>query len=141
MKRVFAWRIAFWILSGIFIATAALNLLEIDGGFWTSYAADLFLPPWLYIIVRRLAAGSSGRSGWLHAWLGRSPTRAALAIFSGSAITEISQIFWPRGIFRGTFDPLDLVAFGAGLLACYLIDRKQVRAMSAAPMGAGATSS
>jgi hypothetical protein len=42
--------------------------------------------------------------------------------FRASTATEVSQIFWPRGFFAGRFDPLDIVAYGAGLAACYGFD-------------------
>ena len=31
--------------------------------------------------------------------------------------------WWTEISFSGTFDPLDLVAYAAGLLACYVPDR------------------
>ena len=91
------------------------------GGFFTSYAADLANPPWLYIVFRR---GQASRIAW---WLGRSPERAGFSIFAAGAATELSQIYWPHGFFGGTFDPLDIAAYALGLIVCYLADRRPFR--------------
>ena len=123
------WRIAYWSLSAIFLATAALTMAHVRGGFFTSYAADLFLPPWLYIVTRRLSMPGQSSNPLLR-WLGSSPELAALSIFIGSALSEVSQIFWPKGFFSGIFDPLDLVAYGVGLLTCYIVDKRQQRPSS-----------
>jgi hypothetical protein len=121
-----SWRVAYWLLFAMFIVTAALNMLHVRAGFLTNYAADLFLPPWLYIVLRGLA-GYRGLRKRLFDWLGGSPALTAGSLFVGSAATEVSQVFWPRGVFAGTFDPLDLAAYAAGLLVCYLIDTRQIR--------------
>ena len=126
------WRIAYWVLLAIFVLTAALNLLHVRAGFLTSHAADLFLPPWLYVVVRFFPA----QRGWLaavHRWLGRSPARAAGSLFVASALTELSQIAWPRGLFAGVFDPLDLLAFAIGLVVCFIVDERQQRAALSRP--------
>ena len=125
LKTRTSWRIAYWSLFAIFLATAALNMAHIRAGFLTSYAADLFLPPWLYIVLRRLAMPGQSANP-LFRLLGRSPELAALSLFIGSVLSEVSQIFWPKGIFRGTFDPLDLLAYGVGLLVCYAVDKRQL---------------
>jgi hypothetical protein len=44
-------------------------------------------------------------------------------LFAGATATELSQAFWPSKMFRGTFDPLDILAFAAGIGACYLADK------------------
>ena len=64
-------------------------------------------------------------------WFGRSPEIAAGSLFIGSSVSELSQIAWPRGFFAGTFDPFDFAAYGAGLLACYVAERHQLRGVSA----------
>jgi hypothetical protein len=107
----------------MFVLTAVLNLLHVRAGFLTSYAADLLLPPWLYVVLRGLAGTRPSRLP-LAQWLGSTPERAAAGLFVASTLSEASQIFWPRGLFAGTFDPLDIVAYAAGLLACYGIDRR-----------------
>src|SRR5512147_1444692 len=115
MKIRMSWRVAYWLLLVIFIATAALNMQHVRAGFLTDHAADLFLPPWMYVVLRhfpgrRFAANPVSR------WLGRSPALAAGSLFVTSALTELSQLYWPKGLFRGTFDPLDIIAYGSGLL-------------------------
>jgi hypothetical protein len=53
-----------------------------------------------------------------------------MALFIASTLTEWTQLYWPRGIFRGTFDPLDIAAFGVGLGACYAAERMLMRRSS-----------
>jgi hypothetical protein len=64
-------------------------------------------------------------------WLGSTPELAAGSLFVASSLSELSQKTWPGGPFRGTFDPLDLVAFAAGLFVCYAADKRQSRAATA----------
>ena len=54
----------------------------------------------------------------------------ASGIFSGLfrllrrvAVTEVSQRYWPHGVFPGRFDVLDVVAYAVGLAACYGAER------------------
>ena len=45
----------------------------------------------------------SGAYSW-EAWertLGRTPEIADLSLFAASALTEVSQFYWPRGVFSG----------------------------------------
>ena len=116
------WAVASWLLLGVSLLAAALDMAHVRAGFLTEHAADLCLPAWLYIATRRLAAATPAR-GALVRHLGRTPETAALGLFAASAATELSQIRWPHGIFRGAFDPLDLLAFAIGLLACWAVDR------------------
>jgi len=115
------WRTAYRVLLVLFLLTASLNLLHVRAGFLTNHAADLFLPPWLYIVLRGLA-GTPPSWNPLLRWLGRSPALAAGSLFVGCVLSEVSQRYWPKGLFAGTFDPLDIVAYGTGLLVCYLKD-------------------
>lgn len=119
------WRLAYWMLWAAFLLTAALNLLHVRAGFLTSHLADLTLPALLYVISRRLVPGRRPFLLRLMPWLGRTPERAASFFFLASSATEVSQIYWPRGLFAGRFDPLDIVAYGAGLLVCYGCDKWQ----------------
>ena len=114
-----AWVVAYWLLTAAFIATAALNLLSVRGGFFTSYAADLTVPAWLYISFR----GLTGQRHWLTSSIGRIPGVAAVILFVASTATELSQLWWPQGFFAGHYDPLDIVAYGVGLAICYTADR------------------
>ena len=110
------WRFAYVLLTGVFILTAALNLLGMRAGFLTNHAADLVVPAWMYVAGRGLyRAGGSAGSGILT----RMPGPAAgAALFLASAFTELCQLWWPGGVFRGTFDPWDIAAYGIGLAAC-----------------------
>jgi hypothetical protein len=110
------WRLAWYALTAAFLLSAALNLLRVRGGFLTSHLADLVVPAWLYVHVRGLSPSAPPRL--LHRLVGATPRRAAALLLAASAATELSQAVWPRGAFAGTFDPLDIVAYGAGLAAC-----------------------
>jgi hypothetical protein len=120
------WTVAYWMLTAAFILTAALNLLHVRAGFLTNYLSDLSLPAWLYILSRGLVPGQSSSFAWRWMpWIGRTPESAATFFFLASSATEVSQIIWPKGFFAGRFDPWDIAAYGAGLLACYLCDKSQ----------------
>jgi hypothetical protein len=56
--------------------------------------------------------------------LGHTPERAALVLFLASTLTEISQFYWPRGLFPGRFDAMDIVAYAVGLAICYAMDKR-----------------
>jgi hypothetical protein len=126
MSEATGWRVAYWLFLGVFVLTATLTMSDVSAGFLTSYAADLIVPAWLYIVLRRLAGHGPSRNPLLRRF-GRTPEIAAGGLFLGSCLTELSQMVWPHGLFAGTFDPLDLVAYGAGLLGCYLAERAQLR--------------
>jgi hypothetical protein len=113
------WRSAYWILSALFVLTAALNLLRVRAGFFTNHAADLVVPAWMYVVIRRRA----GHRNRFASIVGRTPETAALALFVASAATELSQKWWPRGVFPGRYDPLDIAAYAVGLALCYFADR------------------
>ncbi len=117
-----AWRIVYWTLWAAFILTAALNMLHIRAGFLTNHAADLVVPALLYVMFRGLAEHDR-RPTFLRRWLGATPERAGGALFLASAVTELSQRFWPGGLFPGRFDPLDIAAFALGLVLCYAGDK------------------
>lgn len=102
-----------------FVLSAALNMLHIRAGFLTNHLSDVVVPAWLYVVGRGLLPGVRPRPAWAADLLGRSPTHAAIILFLASAATEVSQIWWPHGIFSGRFDPLDLVSFAVGLAACW----------------------
>lgn len=121
-----AWRIAYYILFIAFLVTAALNMLHIRAGFLTNRAADVAVPAWLYLIARGLH-DPHGRVRLIQRLIGRTPELAALSLFVASTLTEVSQYFWPHGIFRGTFDPLDILAYALGLAVCYAAERLSTR--------------
>ncbi len=116
------WRVLAWVLFGAFLVAAALNMTGTPAGFATNHLADLVGPAWLYIAFRGLAAPE--KRNRLGRFLGATPERAATILFVGSCATEITQIYWPSGPFRGRFDPLDMAAFAIGLLPLYLLDKR-----------------
>ena len=125
------WRLAWWLLFAAFLLTAALNMTGVSAGFATNYLADLVGPAWLYVSFRGLASPGHASSRVRHA-LGASPERTAAILFVASTATEITQRYWPTGIFRGHFDPLDIAAFGLGLLPVYLGDRMTLKTANGA---------
>ncbi len=128
------WRVVSWVLFGAFLVAAGLNMTETRAGFATNHLADLVGPAWLYIAFRGLA--EPRKRNRLGRFLGATPERAATILFAGSCATEITQIYWPSGLFAGRFDRLDIAAFAVGLLPLYLADRK----LQAASKATGARS-
>jgi len=120
-----SWRTLWWSLFVVWIASAILDVRHIHAGLITSYGADLALPAWLYIATRSL--DNPQRKSWLKRILGRSPELAASVLFLASAITEASQFYWPAGIFPGVFDVFDIIAYGIGIMACYILDKRSLR--------------
>jgi hypothetical protein len=51
----------------------------------------------------------------------RSPASAALSIFAVGVLSEFCQKY---RLIHGTFDPLDIAAYGFGLLVCYVIESR-----------------
>lgn len=120
-SRVDGWRVAYWTLLTIWSLDAALVMMRIRGGLFTSYAADLTVPAFLYIVVRGLQRPASPHL--ITRLFGGSPELAASVVFGGSALTEISQFYWPKGIFAGRFDPKDIAAYLVGVGVCYALDK------------------
>jgi hypothetical protein len=117
------WSIAFWILLVAWIIGAALNTYRAHGSFFTNYLADLTFPPWFYIFIRNL--GPAKRKALRpFQWFGRTPSRAFISIFLVGVITEVSSNYWPNGIFRGTFDYWDIVAYAVGLSIAWYFDEE-----------------
>ena len=121
--RARAWRAAFYLLFVAMVGAGVLSVLHIRGGFFTNHLADLTIPAWLYIASRGLHTRNPGRT-LIRRTVGRSAEFAAVSLFAASAATEVSQLFWPHGVFPGRFDPLDLAAYAVGLLACYAAERR-----------------
>ena len=115
-----AWRVAYWLLTAVFIVTAVISIQRIPAGFLSNYAADLSCPAWLYIGLRGL---HGKRPNALGRYFAATPERAALVLFGGSTLTELSQIWWPHGFFSGTYDPYDIVAYAIGVGACYAFEK------------------
>lgn len=123
-----AWRRAYGALWLAFLLTAALNLLQIRAGLLTNHGADLVVPALLYVLTRRYPVASrTGSPLLVRRVFGSTPELAAACIFGGSVATELCQRFWPDGIFPGTYDPLDIVAYGVSVGLCYVADRWAIR--------------
>jgi hypothetical protein len=118
-----AWVAAYWVLTAVFIVTAIISTKRIPAGFLSNYAADVACPAWLYIILRGLHG--HGRSA-IGRYFAATPERAALVLFGGSTLTEMSQIWWPRGFFAGRYDPYDILAYAIGVGACYTLEKVSV---------------
>ena len=97
----------------VFVGIGGLQMYHVDAGFVTQYGADLLAPPYLYVVSRR------GR-------LRFSPAVALGTVLGCCVLWEVAQRWdftgTPLVITRGTFDPYDLVAYAAGLLACCVAD-------------------
>lgn len=117
------WRIAYVVLTILFLLTVVLNLRHIHAGFLTNHLADLVVPAWLYVVARAPYDANQKRT-FLQWSLGRSPEFAAASLFIASALSEVSQYYWPSGLFRGRFDPLDILAYAVGLIAVYVADKR-----------------
>lgn len=99
------------------------NAVHLSGSLFTSYGADLTFPAWFYIQLRR----RPWRMLRSVRWFGSSPELAAGSIFAVGLLSELGQFYWPKGIFRGTFDALDIVAYAVSLFVCYAAERHEVR--------------
>ncbi len=117
-----AWLAVEWLLLAAWVAAAALDMAHRRAGFLTNHAADLTLPAWLYVSFRSRSAAS--RLVWRRTLATAHPLVLAAVVFAASAATEVSQHFWPHGLFSGTFDPLDIVAYGVGLGLTSLSDMR-----------------
>jgi hypothetical protein len=115
-----AWRLAYWLLTILFVVTAVLSIQRIPAGLLSSYGADLGCPAWLYIGLRGLHGKAPNVLGRFFA---ATPERAAVVVFGGSTLTELSQIWWPHGFFSGVYDPYDIVAYGIGVGVCYVLEK------------------
>jgi hypothetical protein len=125
------WALTYWVLTAAFLLSAGLNVLHVRGGFLTNHLADVVVPAWLYVAARGLSRGAPPRAWWLR-FAARSPERAAALVFGASAATEVSQAFWPHGLFGGRFDPLDLGAFALGVSASYAAEKWSSRRVAPA---------
>jgi hypothetical protein len=127
-----AWRVAYRLLTAVFIVTAVISIQRIRAGFLSSYAADLACPAWLYIGLRGL---HGSRPTALGRYFAGTPERAALVLFGGSTLTELSQIWWPHGFFAGTYDPYDIVAYAIGVGVCYVVEKVSTIRLAKPPGG------
>jgi hypothetical protein len=119
-----AWTVAYWFLTAVFIVTAVISTKRIPAGFLSNYAADVACPAWLYIGLRGL---HGSRPTVFGRYFGATPERAAIVLFGGSTLTELSQVWWPQGFFAGTYDPYDIVAYAVGVGVCYAFEKVSVK--------------
>ena len=122
MRALRGWRFVYWALWVAFVATAVLNMFHVRAGFFTNHAADLVVPAFLYVMLRGLAERDY-RPTLLRRWFGGTPERAGMVLFVASAATDWCQRYWPHGVFSGRYDPLDIAAFGFGIVVCYGCDK------------------
>ncbi len=134
MSAMKGWLIAYYLLFAGILLTGALNMLQAHGGFLTNHAADIVGPAWLYVVARGRHS-AHGRQTMLQRTVGRSPAFAASSLFAASALTEVSQRYWPRGIFPGRFDPIDIIAYAGGLALCYAADTRWPQVSPPAAIG------
>jgi len=116
------WSMACQLLFAASIVIALLNMMQVRAGFITNYVADIAVPAYLYIGFRGLHNPTYKTP--LIKYLGWRPEITALVILGGSIATEISQRYWPRGLFAGRYDPYDIVAYGVGVGICYVFDKR-----------------
>jgi hypothetical protein len=104
-----------------FVGIGGLQMFGVDGGVVTSYGADLLAPPILYFAFRE-GYGSRRRG---RVWR-LSPKASLLTVLAGCTLWEVGQRFdvsgTPLFMAAGTFDPVDLLMYAVGLLACYQLD-------------------
>lgn len=120
-SRYNVWLAVEWLLLLVWVSDAALVMLHKRAGFFTNHAADLTIPAWLYVSFRRNRRAKAMR--WRRALGNLHPLALAGVFFLASAATEVSQWFWPHGLFPGTFDPADIAVYAAGLAVCCVADR------------------
>ncbi|MEO8634487.1 MAG: hypothetical protein ABI587_04320 [Gemmatimonadales bacterium] len=130
-----SWNLISWLLLVIWVTCGVLNMSHLRVALLTSYGADLTAPAWLYVTLRGLNTRRP-RTG-IGALVGRTPEIAGSLIVLGSTATEVSQLWWPHGLFPGIFDPLDIAAYFSGVGVCYALDR--AFPIEESPPGAGLT--
>jgi hypothetical protein len=96
------------------LCIGALQMFHIRGGFVTNYGADLVGTAWLYAMFRQ--GRTLIRPGYIMA-----PGTTAAFVFVACAASEFAQRLQ---LIPGIFDPLDLLAYAASVLACYGLDRR-----------------
>lgn len=113
MKRQ---RLIFGILAFAFLFLDLWGYYESSGRFkrWmASYGHDVFLPMFLYFFNRAIWPGRANRR-----WV------IALFVFAGATAFEFAQL---GRLYSGTFDPLDIFAYAAGVTAALGLDTVFVR--------------
>jgi hypothetical protein len=119
-----SWSMALFVLVAIFAIAAILNMLHLRMSILTTHAADVSGPALLYIQFRK--SWQQGNRKFLTRIFGRSPEITASTFFFGSVITEISQKYYPHGIFPGVYDPWDIAAYAVGVGTFYFLEKTRV---------------
>lgn len=114
--RTVSWAGRAFYLGSVVLAlgVGALQMFQVRGGFLTNYGADVFGTAWLYAIFRQGLAVFQKRRPL-------SPELTVVVVFAGCAASELGQLW---RFVPGTFDPMDLVAFGATVATCWIVDRR-----------------
>ncbi|MBD3299126.1 MAG: hypothetical protein GF341_10760 [candidate division Zixibacteria bacterium] len=103
------------------VGVVALQMTGVRGGFITSYGADMAGPVWMYTALRRRVTVLR----YLYRPL-PSPVLTAVFVFLVGTVWELCQTVdlgaVIRQITRGRFDPYDIVAYAASLIACVIVD-------------------
>lgn len=102
----------------VFVGIGGLQMYKVNAGLLTNYGADLFAPPYMYLMFR------GGRF--------RLRSLTALAVVLGGCfLWEWMQRYdlagTPLAITGGRFDPFDLLAYAVGLLVIYVVDVRWLR--------------
>ena len=104
------------IISGLALTVGALHFVTGENYqgpfpiFVNGYLIDVLLPMTLFLLM-----------GLFQNKIIRSPLFRACAVFGFGCFVETSQYFG-RPIFGSTFDPLDILAYAAGVLLGVLLD-------------------
>jgi hypothetical protein len=94
------------------LAVGALQMYRVRGGLLTDYGADVFGTAWLYAITR------SGRT-ILQRGRTVSAGSAATIVFVLCVVSEFGQ---KLHFVPGRYDPYDIAAYAASVVACWMID-------------------
>ena len=95
------------------LLVGALQMFHVRAGVLTNYGADVFGTAWLYAIFRQ------GKALYPRRVL--SPELTSAIVFIGCAVSELGQRW---RFVPGTFDPMDLVAYGVAVAICWFVDRR-----------------
>ena len=95
------------------LIVGALQMYQVHAGFLTNYGADVFGTAWMYTMTRLgRTVVQRGRT--------TTPGVAAGSVFLLCAVSEYGQRLH---LVPGHYDPYDLLAFAATVIACVAVDR------------------
>lgn len=108
------------------ILIGLLQMNHVRAGFVTSYGADIVCPALLYALTRR---GTTIPFNWLR--VRPQPVVAVVSVLAPCFVWEYLQRYdfsgTPLVITRGHFDPGDLFAYAAGVVAMLALDLVSLR--------------